>query len=78
MQHQQKHDALKVAVSLAGGQTALAEICNCKKQSINEALRHKRGLPAQYVNVVSEKLKIPRHVLRPDLYPMDKEPHVDG
>jgi DNA-binding transcriptional regulator YdaS (Cro superfamily) len=68
-----QHAALKIAISLAGGQSALAEICKCDRRNINEALRNKRGLPARHVNVVSEKLKLPRHVLRPDLYPMERE-----
>lgn len=63
--------ALRAAIELAGGQAALAEICGCKRQNIHQALQNGRGLPAAYVERVSEKLDIPKHILRPDLFPKD-------
>ncbi len=60
--------ALALAIQFAGGQQALASICGCSRQSINQAVATRRGLPAQYVDKVSETLGIPRHVLRRDLY----------
>jgi DNA-binding transcriptional regulator YdaS (Cro superfamily) len=73
MERKSNHDALQMAVTLAGGQQALADICGVDRRNINEALRHKRGLPARHVQVVSKTLDIPRHLLRRDLYPVEDE-----
>jgi hypothetical protein len=65
------HAALKFAVELAGGQSALADFCGCKRQIIHQALVNERGLPAQYVERVSARLGIPKNLLRPDIYPRE-------
>lgn len=74
MRTEANYDALRLAVHLAGGQSSLAAICKCSRSNINRQLRLKAGLPARYVNIVEEKLKIPRHILRGDLYPLEREP----
>lgn len=53
-----------------GNQTKLAEVCGCTQgavwQMINKA---KPRLSVQYVLKVEAALHIPRHLLRPDIYP---------
>lgn len=73
MDRKSNHEALQMAVALAGGQQALADICGVDRRNINEALRHERGLPARHVCAVSKALTIPRHLLRRDLYPVEDE-----
>ncbi len=68
------HDGLLLAVKMAGSQTKLAQICGCTRAAINMAIKRGRGLSPNYVNVVESRLKIPRHVLRSDLYPLEREP----
>lgn len=69
MQRNTSVAALRLAVEKAGSLAKLAAICQCSKQNIHLALQTGRGLPAKHVTVVAEALKIPAHILRPDLYP---------
>jgi DNA-binding transcriptional regulator YdaS (Cro superfamily) len=67
------HLALKLAVELAGGVVALAEICGCSKQNISRAVNSGAGLPARYCVNVEQALGLSRHVTRPDIFGPWKE-----
>lgn len=63
-------EALKRAIELAGGQTALGQLIEKRQSSVrNWALAGR--IPAEYVIPVSRSLgfKITPHQLRPDIYP---------
>jgi len=62
-------DAFKRAVSLAKGQIRLAEICGCTQSNISQLLRRRSRLPGQFVLRTEAATGVPRHELRPDLYP---------
>lgn len=62
-------EAFDLAVTRAGGQSALARICGCTPANINQLLQAKRELPAEYVLAVEAATHVARHDLRPDLYP---------
>jgi DNA-binding transcriptional regulator YdaS (Cro superfamily) len=62
-------EAFDLAVTRAGGQSALARICGCTPGNINQLLQAKRDLPAEYVLAVEAATDVSRHDLRPDLYP---------
>lgn len=61
-----------VAVRAAGGQTALARLLGIAQSTVATWLRRKNELPPQYVLPVEKALGIPRHELRPDIYPVEE------
>ena len=64
-------DILKVAVDVAGGQTSLAEKIGKTQGHISKWLQ--RGyIPAESVLPIERATGIPRHHLRPDLYPVEQ------
>jgi DNA-binding transcriptional regulator YdaS (Cro superfamily) len=62
-------EAFDLAVTRAGSQSELARICGCTPANIGQLLQKKRTLPAEYVLKVEAATGVPRHDLRPDLYP---------
>jgi DNA-binding transcriptional regulator YdaS (Cro superfamily) len=61
---------LEKAVKIAGGQSSLAAKLGIRQSHVWHWLRKsKRGLPAEYVLSVERITGVPRHQLRPDLYP---------
>jgi DNA-binding transcriptional regulator YdaS (Cro superfamily) len=82
-----KIDALKLAIKLAGGQSALADqvtviarrtglIPECKKvsqQSVYNWLFRQQQSPSRFARLIAEVVdqKVTAHQLRPDLYPDD-------
>jgi len=62
---------LKLALKAAGdSQTKLAEICGCTQGAIWQMInKPEPALSYKYVLKVEAALNIPRHLLRPDLYP---------
>lgn len=64
-------DVFQQAVAMAGGQTKFATICGCTQGNIWQLLKKQSPLPVQYVLKVEAALAIPRHFLRPDVYPAD-------
>jgi len=68
-EHLTPFEAFDLAVTRAGGQSALARICGCTPGNINQLLQKERELPAEYVLLVEAATGVPRHDLRPDLYP---------
>jgi DNA-binding transcriptional regulator YdaS (Cro superfamily) len=64
-------DALRRAVEIAGGQTALAHALGVQQAHVWNWLNRNKRLPAEYVIPVERatKGKVKRHELRPDIYP---------
>lgn len=63
--------SLKAALNAAGSQTALARICGCTQGAVWQMLNKEvPRLSIPYVLKVEAALGIPRHMLRPDIYPI--------
>lgn len=62
--------AIHEAVQAAGSQAELARRLGVRQQSVQEWVRRER-IPAERVLSVESATGIPRHRLRPDLYPRD-------
>lgn len=63
--------ALKSAVDLVGGQSAMARLLGLAQASVWAWVHKEKPLPAEHVLKVEEVTGISRHDLRPDLYPRD-------
>lgn len=63
-------EALQKAVSLAGGQSATARICNVSQTAVWKWLQSGKRLPAEHVLPMSAATGVPAHQLRPDIYPL--------
>lgn len=64
------HEALSRATEKAGGQLALAKAIGTTQSNVWTWLKKsKRGTPAEWVLAIEAATGIPRHELRPDLYP---------
>lgn len=71
MEHDASIQAFKRAVGLAGSQTAFAKATGASQQLISYLLKRKRPLSAKYVLKAEAAFGVPRHALRPDIYPTD-------
>ena len=58
--------ALKEAIKVAGGTTALAKALGTSKQAVNAWLHN--GLPPEWVLSVEDATGVSRYDLRPDIY----------
>ncbi|HEX2794685.1 MAG TPA: helix-turn-helix domain-containing protein [Croceicoccus sp.] len=67
-------EALEKAVELAGGQSALARVCDVAQPSVWKWLQSSKRLPAEHVLAVEAETGISRHDLRPDIYPRNYPP----
>jgi Uncharacterized protein conserved in bacteria, prophage-related len=67
-------DALEQAIDKAGSQTAFAALCGVSQAAVWKWLQTAKRLPAEYVLTVEAATGIPRHLLRPDIYPADLGP----
>ena len=64
------HSALYRAAEKAGGQLALAKAIGTTQSNVWTWLKKsRRGTPAEWVLTIEAATGIPRHELRPDLYP---------
>lgn len=63
--------AFERAIEAAGSQSELARIVGCTPANVHQHLRARRLLPARFVLSVEAALGIPRHELRPDIYPLE-------
>src|SRR3954470_15360776 len=63
-------EALDLAVTRAGSQAALANICNVSQPAVWKWLKEAKQLPAEHVLRVEAATHVSRHALRPDLYPL--------
>jgi DNA-binding transcriptional regulator YdaS (Cro superfamily) len=67
-----------VSRNAIGGQSALARLCGRAQPTIWKWLHGEQGLPAEHVLTVEAATGIPRHLLRPDIYPADLGPRLPG
>ena len=68
------YQALVEATEVAGSQSALARICAVTQTAVWKWLQSSKRLPAEYVLRVEAATGISRHLLRPDIYPLDMPP----
>lgn len=64
--------ALAKAVELVGGQSAMARLLEIRQPSVWAWLEKGKELPAEHVLKVEANTGISRHLLRPDLYPLEE------
>lgn len=67
------YEALKKAISIAGGQTKLAKQIGAKQQNVWHWLNRDMKASAKYVAKISKATGIPCHELRPDIFPQPSE-----
>lgn len=63
-------NAATKAAKAAGGQSALARAIGCTPQAVQQMCAKGR-IPAERVLQIESASGVPRHELRPDLYPSD-------
>lgn len=64
---------LQKALDAAGSQSRLAEICKLSQPTVWGWLNKGSGtIPAEHVLRIESALGIPRHELRPDIYPVEQ------
>ena len=64
------NEALRKACEAAGGQKPLAELIGTTQSQVWYWLeRSKKGVPGEFVISIETATGVPRHELRPDLYP---------
>jgi DNA-binding transcriptional regulator YdaS (Cro superfamily) len=68
------YQALVSATEVAGSQSAMARICEVTQTAVWKWLQSSKRLPAEYVLRVEAATGVPRHLLRPDIYPLDLPP----
>jgi len=68
------NEALAKACANVGGQKALADLIGTSQAQVWYWLeRSKNGAAAEYVLRIEEKANVSRHLLRPDIYPLDQQ-----
>lgn len=67
----QPEEAFRQAVDAVGGQSAMGRLLDVSQTSVWRWIHKNRALPAEHVLTVEEVTAIPRHVLRPDIYPRE-------
>ncbi len=64
-------EALQAALIEAGSQSELARICGVGQPAVSKWLQSGKRLPAEYVIAVERETLVSKHLLRPDIYPID-------
>ncbi|WP_105215802.1 transcriptional regulator [Pseudoalteromonas sp. T1lg22] len=65
-------EALRKAIQVSGGQAPLAEKLGKKQAHISVWLNRDKKVPADMVLKIELATGVPRHELRPDIYPPDE------
>lgn len=67
-------EALEKAITIAGGQTALAKLIGRDQRTIWAWLNMTKRVPAEMVLSIEKAVsgQVTRHELRPDIYPADQ------
>lgn len=68
------YEALQKAVTTAGSQSALARELGVSQTAVWKWLQKSKQLPAEYVLTAERLYGVSRHLLRPDIYPIDLPP----
>ena len=68
------YEALSTAIDRLGSQAELARICAVSSTAAWKWVQSSKRLPAEYVLRVEAATGISRHLLRPDIYPLDMPP----
>lgn len=68
------YEALLLAVDRAGSLSALARKVPCSVTAVWKWVQSSKRVPEKYVLKVEAATKVPRHLLRPDIYPADLGP----
>lgn len=68
-------EALAGAVKAVGGQSAFARLCGKAQPTVWKWLQNGKRLPAEHVLIVEAATGVSRHLLRPDIYPV--EPRIE-
>ena len=64
------HEALARAAEIAKGQVGLANAIGTTQSNVWTWLnKSKRGVPAEWAGKIEEATGVPRHELRPDIFP---------
>jgi len=63
---------LKKAIESCGGQSSLASLIGKKQAHISIWLNRDKKVPAEMVLTIEKVSGVPRHELRPDIYPPDE------
>lgn len=62
---------LEAAIKAAGSQVALAELLGIRQSHISNWKNRGKRIPAERVLEIERVTGVPRHQLRPDLYPTE-------
>lgn len=65
------YEALMQAVEAAGSQSALARDVGVSSTAVWKWVQSSKRIPAEYVLRVEAATGVSRHLLRPDIYPVD-------
>lgn len=68
-------EAMLQALAIAGSQVEFARICEVKQPSVSLWIKRKKPLPPKCVLKVEAATGVSRHLLSPDIYPVES-PHV--
>ncbi|QDC38387.1 YdaS family helix-turn-helix protein [Sphingobium fuliginis] len=68
--YQEARAAFLSAVRIAKGQVPFAKICHCTQGNVSQLIRRGSLLPGRFVLNVEAATGVSRHLLRPDIYPL--------
>ena len=68
------HEALRLCLTKAGSQEKLGLELGCSQTAVWKMLHSSRRMSHQFVLIAERAYEVPRHVLRPDIYP---QPVID-
>lgn len=66
-------EALTRALEIATSQSALARICGVGQPAVWKWVQSSKRLPPDYVLAVESATGVSRHLLRPDIYPLEHD-----
>lgn len=72
------YEALCLAIERAGSQSEIARNLGVAQPTVWKWLHKARQMPAEYVLTTERLYGVSRHLLRPDIYPVDLLPAADS
>lgn len=70
-----RFEALKECRDRAGGVTKLGRDLGIKQATMSRIINSSKQLPAEYVLLAERLYGVSRHLLRPDIYPVERRFH---